>query len=87
MKLTDIKEQIDAYFKKVTPEEIVKQFQSLGYQFEEIDNRERIFAKSVDYVLPSQHFLQNFNNFFISEINNDQLNYNDFSNSNLATAA
>ena len=36
MKLEDVKDKIDAYFSTVDPKEIVKHFESLGYQFEDI---------------------------------------------------
>jgi len=38
MKLADFKEQIDAYFERISPMEIVKQFEELGYEFEDIDD-------------------------------------------------
>ena len=36
MKLSDVKHQIDAYFNAVNPLDIVKQFEALGYEFEEL---------------------------------------------------
>ncbi|TAD99667.1 MAG: hypothetical protein EAZ97_08145 [Bacteroidetes bacterium] len=40
MKLADIKAQIDAYFERVDPMEVVKRFEELGYIFEDIDESE-----------------------------------------------
>lgn len=34
MKLATIKKQIDAYFDKVNPLELVRRFEALGYEFE-----------------------------------------------------
>jgi len=36
--LEKYKEQIDAYFDKTPPSEIIKRFEALGYEFEPIDN-------------------------------------------------
>jgi hypothetical protein len=37
MKLSDVKHQIDTYFNSVNPLDIVKQFEVLGYEFEDAD--------------------------------------------------
>ncbi len=37
MKLSDVKHKIDAYFNSVSGGEIVRQFEALGYEFEEAD--------------------------------------------------
>jgi len=40
MRLADHKEKIDAYFDNISPDEIVKQFEELGYEFIPIDTPE-----------------------------------------------
>ena len=40
MKLEDVKHLIDAYFDAVTPEDVIADFEELGYEFEEIPNDE-----------------------------------------------
>ncbi len=40
MKLEDYKEQIDAYFDNVSPSEVIKRFEELGYEFIPIDTPE-----------------------------------------------
>jgi hypothetical protein len=37
MKLEDVKHLIDAYFEKVSGEEIIERFETLGYVFEDIN--------------------------------------------------
>lgn len=46
MKLSDVKHKIDAYFNSVSAAEIVKQFEALGYEFEDAD-----YHPSLDYEL------------------------------------
>lgn len=36
MKFSDIKEKIDAYFDSVSPMDIVRQFEEMGYEFEPV---------------------------------------------------
>ncbi|MCC6724996.1 MAG: hypothetical protein IT258_10835 [Saprospiraceae bacterium] len=50
MKLSDIKDKIDAYFDSVSPIEIVKRFEALGYEFEEIeeDNYVELHASKIN---------------------------------------
>jgi hypothetical protein len=45
MKLEDIKQQIDDYFDKITSEEIIKQFEELGYEFENIEENANSFIR------------------------------------------
>ena len=37
MKLADVKDKIDAYFSTVDPRELIKHFESLGYEFVDIE--------------------------------------------------
>ncbi|MCU0443641.1 MAG: hypothetical protein MUE85_01890 [Microscillaceae bacterium] len=38
MKLIDVKDKIDAYFDKVSVQEIITQFEELGYEFEDLND-------------------------------------------------
>lgn len=40
MRLTDIKDDIDAYFDSKTPEQILEGFKQLGYEFEPIEKEQ-----------------------------------------------
>ncbi len=42
MKLSDVKEKIDAYFDSVSPMDIVRKFEALGYEFEKIEEENAI---------------------------------------------
>ncbi len=38
MKLSDVKAQIDAYFDNLNPDDLIKRFEMLGYEFEPIND-------------------------------------------------
>ena len=47
MKLKDIKPKIDAYFERTSPDEIIKKFKALGYEFEDLeDNKTKRFMNN-----------------------------------------
>ena len=52
MKLEDVKDKIDAYFAKTSSEEIIQQFEKLGYEFE--DKKTLLYLD--DLRDPSQEF-------------------------------
>ena len=53
MKLEDVKDKIDAYFNSVSADEIVKQFETMGYEFEQINELEEHLSLITD-----EQFLQ-----------------------------
>jgi hypothetical protein len=38
MKLSDVKAQIDAYFDNLNPDDLIKRFDLLGYEFEPLND-------------------------------------------------
>jgi len=49
MNLVDVSSKIDAYFDSVTPEEVVAQFEEMGYEFEDVPVKNSAKV-SFDYV-------------------------------------
>jgi hypothetical protein len=73
MKLATIKNQIDAYFDNVNPQELVQRFEALGYEFEIQDD---VFTFPVMPVSddPNWSFTEITHNEYIY-VNNNFLNY------------
>lgn len=76
MKLEDVKHLIDAYFDKVTPEEVIADFEALGYIFEDINENdypkalqieEKNALKELHFHSPELFERQFENNYQISE--------------------
>ena len=49
MELSDWKEKIDKYFDNVSPEEIIKRFERLGYRFSHKNNKKKNIDNEVEY--------------------------------------
>ena len=76
MKLSDVKAQIDAYFAKANPMDIVARFKKLGYEFEVIEDDYNVhlteFVEQHDFVnwLSFPPMIKNISNDFeIAKIN------------------
>ena len=61
MKLSDVKDKIDAYYDNLNPIDFIRHFESLGYEFEPVaDEYERIEVSFVNNLLKSPVYFPGF---------------------------
>lgn len=59
MKLKDVQHIIDEYFENVSPEEVIKNFEELGYKFEDI-NEDVKKEKTEENIIKSNLKIENY---------------------------